>query len=125
MRTKIETSKAPLPGSAPYSQAIAAGNFIFTAGQLHLTPDGKLVEGTIEDKTHRVMKNLQAVLETAGVTFADVVKTTIYVTDMADYKKVNEVYASYFSPPYPARETVCVIALPLGAKVEISMIAMK
>lgn len=125
MRTIIETIKAPSPGSAPYSQAIVMGNMIFTAGQIPLLPEGTLLEGTIEEKTHQVMKNLQAVLTAADASFADVVKTTIYVTDMADYGKVNEVYASYLSPPYPARETICVKALPLGATVEISLVAMK
>ncbi len=125
MKVKIETPQAPLPKGMPYSQAIASGNMIFTAGQIHVTPDGKLLDGTIEEQTHQVMKNLSAVLEAAGATFADVVKTTIYVTDMASYAKVNEVYGSYMTEPYPARETVCVKELPLGADIEISMIAKK
>lgn len=124
MKQKIETIKAP-KAAGPYSQAIASGNLIFTSGQIHLTPEGKFVEGTIEEQTHQVMKNLQAVLEAAGVSFKDVVKTTIYVTDLANYGKVNEVYGSYFSDPFPARETVQVMALPLGAKVEISLVAVK
>ncbi len=124
MKGKIETPKAP-KAAGPYSQAIVAGKMIFTSGQVHLTPEGKLLEGTIEEKTHQVMKNLQAVLTSAGATFADVVKTTIYVTDMSIYSKLNEVYGSYMSDPYPARETICVKALPLGAAVEISMIAIK
>ena len=125
MKTRIETNKAPLPGKIPYSQAIIAGNFVFTAGVIYLTLEGKLLEGSIEKQVHQIMKNLQAILEAAGVGFADVVKTTIYVTNMSLYQHVNEVYGSYFSDPYPARETVCVKELPLGAKVEISMIAMK
>ena len=124
MKTKIITDKAP-KAVGPYSQAIIDGNLIFTSGQIHLTSDGKLVQGSIEDQVHQIMKNLQAVLEAAGVSFADVVKTTIYVTDMSTYGKVNEVYGSYFSDPFPARETVCVKELPLGAKLEISMIAVK
>ena len=124
MKTKIITDKAP-KAVGPYSQAIIDGNFIFTSGQIHLTSDGKLVQGSIEDQVHQIMKNLQAVLEAAGVSFADVVKTTIYVTDMSTYGKVNEIYGSYFSDPYPARETVCVKELPLGAKIEISMVAVK
>jgi len=123
--TKVETTKAPQPKSAPYSQAIKAGNFIFTAGQIHLTPDGQLVEGTIEDQTHQIMRNLQAILKQAGASFANVVKTTIYVTDMSTYGQVNLVYGSYFKAPFPARETVCVKELPLGAKIEISLIAVK
>ncbi len=124
MKTKVETTGAP-KAAGPYSQAIVVDNMIFTAGQIHLTPDGTLLEGTIEDQTHQVMKNLKAVLEAAGVTFADVVKTTIYVTDMSVYGKINEVYGSYMSDPFPARETVAVKKLPLGAKVEISMIVVK
>lgn len=124
MKSKIATDGAP-KATGPFSQAIVEGNTVFTAGQIHLTPEGKLLEGTIEEKVHRVMQNLQAILESAGVSFADVVKTTIYITDMADYAKISEVYGTYMSDPYPARETVCVKELPLGAKVEISMIANK
>ena len=124
MKTKVETTQAP-KAVGPYSQAVINGNLIFTSGQIHLTPKGNLLEGTVEEKTHQVMKNLKAVLEMAGVTFADVVKTTIYITDMADYAKLNEVYGSYMSNPFPARETVSVKALPLGATLEISMIAVK
>lgn len=125
MKTKIETSKAPLPGSGPFSQAIMTEEIVFTSGQIYLTPEMKLVEGTIEEQIHQIMKNLQAVLEEAGVGFANVVKSTVYVTGMDIYPKVNEVYGSYFSAPYPAREVVCVKELPLGAKVEISMVAVR
>ena len=125
MKTKIETAKAPLPGKSPHSQAIVANGFVFTQGSIYLTPEGKLLEGTIEEQIHQIMKNLKAILQEADVTFADVVKTTIYMTDMSLYGKINEVYGSYFSDPYPAREAVCVKELPLGAKVEISMIAVK
>ena len=124
MKTKIETANAP-KATGPFSQAIASGNMVFTSGQVYLTADGKLLEGSIEAQTHQVMKNLKAILEAAGVTFSDVVKATIYVTDMSLYGKINEIYASYFSQPFPARETVCVKELPLGAKLEISMIAIK
>src|SRR3972149_6042044 len=109
----------------PFSPSVTKGNFVFTSGQVYLTAEGKLLEGTIKEQTHQVMKNLQGVLEKAGVSFTDVVKTTIYLTDMGSYADVNEVYASYFSEPYPARETVCVKELPLGARLEISMIASK
>lgn len=122
MKQKIEIGKSP-KAIGPYSQAIINGNIIFTSGQIHLTPDGKLLDGTIEEQAHQVMKNLRNVLEKAGVTFDEVIKTTIYVTDMSVYGKINEVYGSYLKAPYPARETVCVKELPLGAKVEISMIA--
>ncbi|OGI15777.1 hypothetical protein A3K63_00175 [Candidatus Micrarchaeota archaeon RBG_16_49_10] len=124
MKKKIETKGAP-PAAGPYSQAIEAGKMVFTSGQIHLAPNGKMVSGTIEEEAHQVMKNLQAVLKEAGLSFKDVVKTTIFVIDMAVYGKINEVYAKYMSDPYPARETVCVKELPLGARVEISMIAVK
>lgn len=123
MKIKIETLDAPLPKTTPFSQAIQKDNFILTSGQIYLTPDGTLLEGTIDEQVHQVMKNLQAILTAAGASFSDVVKTTIYVTDMSIYGNVNAVYGSYLSDPYPARETVCVKELPLGAKVEISMIA--
>ena len=123
MNKKVEINKAPLPNKSPHSQAIIANGFVFTQGSIYLTPEGKLLEGTIEEQIHQIMKNLQAILEEAGTSFKNVVKTTIYMTDMSLYGKVNEVYASYFSDPYPAREAVCVKELPLGAKVEISMIA--
>lgn len=125
MKTKIETTKAPTAGASPHSQAIVANNFVFTQGSIYLTADGELLDGTIEEQVHQVMKNLRAILEAAGVSFADVVKTTIYMTDMSLYGDVNKVYGSYFSEPYPAREAVCVKELPLGAKVEISMVAAK
>ncbi len=124
MKTKVETTQAPKV-VGPYSQAISVENFIFTSGQIHVTTEGKLLKGTIAEQTHQVMKNLKAVLEAAGVTFAEVVKTTIYVINMDDYGKINEVYGSYITDPFPARETVCVKALPLGAALEISMIAIK
>lgn len=119
---KVESNKAP-KAAGPFSQAVIDENFVFTSGQVYLTPEGKLLEGTTEQQVHQIMQNLQNILETAGTGFSKVVKTTIYVTDMSLYGKVNEVYGSYFSDPYPARETVCVKQLPLGAQVEISMIA--
>ena len=124
MKQKITTDKAP-KASGPFSQAIEENGFVFTSGQIYLTPEDKLLEGTIEEQVHQVMKNLGAVLEAAGTSFKNVVKTTIYVTDMSLYGKVNEVYGSYMSDPYPARETICVKELPRNAKVEISMVATK
>src|SRR5687768_6413766 len=110
MKIKVETPNAPIPekDGLPFSQAIIAGNLVFTQGCVHMTPEGKLLEGTIEEQIHQIMKNLQAILEAAGVTFADVVKTTIYTTDMSLYDTINEIYASYVSAPYPVRDTVCV-----------------
>jgi 2-iminobutanoate/2-iminopropanoate deaminase len=124
MKTKIETANAP-KATGPFSQGVVNENIIFTSGQVYLTKEGKLLEGSIEEQTHQVMKNLKAILEAAGTTFNDVVKTTIYVTDMSLYGKINETYGSYFSEPFPARELVCVKELPLGARLEISMVAIK
>lgn len=110
--------------SIPYSPFIIKNGFVFTAGQIHLK-DGELLNGSITEQTHQVMKNLEKVLSDAGVTFSDVVKTTIYMTDMEYYGEINEVYATYFKDGFPAREAVAVKALPLGAKIEISMVAAK
>ena len=109
----------------PISKFREANGLIYTSGQVYLTPEGKLLEGTIEEKVHQIMKNLEEILKEAGTSFNKVIKTTIYVTDMAIYGNVNEIYATYFTEPYPAREVVCVKELPLGAEVEISMVASK
>jgi 2-iminobutanoate/2-iminopropanoate deaminase len=124
MKKRIDSPHAPA-ATAHFSQAIQAGNLIFTAGQIHLNASGELLTGTIEEETHQVMKNLKAVLEAAGASFKDVVKASVYLTDLSVYPKVKEVYASYMSEPYPARETIGANELPLGARVEISMIAVK
>ncbi|MBI2445908.1 RidA family protein [Candidatus Micrarchaeota archaeon] len=121
-KQKIGSPHAP-KAVGPYSQAVEAGGYVFLSGQIPVGPDGTLLQGSVEEQVRQIMANLQAVLEAADLSFADVVKTTIYLTDMADFGKVNPVYGSYFSEPFPARETVCVKALPLGAQVEISMIA--
>ena len=107
----------------PLSPFIEINGLIFTSGQVYLTENGSLLEGNISEQTHQVMKNLEKVLKLAGSSFFDVVKTTIFVTDMSIYGEVNEVYASYFDGSYPAREVIGVKELPLGAKIEISMIA--
>ncbi len=124
MMKRIDAKNAP-KATGPFSQAIETGKMLFTSGQVHLTPEGKLLTGSIEEETLQVMKNLEAILKEAGFSFKDVVKTAIFVTDMSVYGKINEVYGSYMSDPFPARETVCVKELPLGARVEISMIAIK
>lgn len=123
MKIKVETTKAMLPNGSPHSQAIIANNFVFTQGVICLTPEGKILEGKFEEQVHQIMSNLNEILTEAKSSFENVVKTTIYVTDLSTYGKVNEVYKSYFKEPYPARETVCVKELPLEAQVEISMIA--
>ena len=119
----VETTEAPA-AIGPYSQAIKAGNLIFLSGQIPLDPKtGNLITTGIEDETHRVMKNIQAILEAADVTFQDIIKTTIFLKSMDDFAQVNAVYASYFTGNFPARETVEVSGLPKGARVEISVIA--
>ena len=125
MKTKVETKDAPMaPGLL--SQAIVSNGIIYVAGQIHSTTDGKLVEGSTEEKVHQIMKNLQAILKAADSSFGDVVKVNIYVTDIAELPKLNEVYKTYFTQePLPVREAVCVKALPLGASIEISLIAAK
>jgi reactive intermediate/imine deaminase len=115
-------SKKP---ALPFSPSIAKNGFIFTSGQVYLTKEGKLLEGTIEEQTKQVMENLKEVLKNAGASFKDVVKTTIYTTDMSLYGRISDTYGTFLSEPYPTREMVCVKELPLGAKVEISMIAFK
>src|SRR5450432_3294202 len=110
----------------PYSQAIVAGNLIFTSGQIPLDPATQtLVTGDIRAQTERVMENLGAVLKAAGVDFPQVVKSTIFLADLADFAVVNEVYGKRFLSNPPARSTVQVAALPKGAKVEIELIALK
>jgi 2-iminobutanoate/2-iminopropanoate deaminase len=122
-RRVIRTPGAPV-AVGPYSQAIVSGPFLFTSGQIPLDPQtGVLEVGPIDAQTRRVMENLRAVLAEAGATFSDVVKATVYLADLADFKEMNTVYATYFPSDPPARSTVEVGALPLGARVEIDMIA--
>jgi 2-iminobutanoate/2-iminopropanoate deaminase len=122
MRT-IASAGAPA-ANGPYSQATAAGGFVFLSGQVPIDPKtGELVGGDIARQTDRVLDNLGAVLEAAGCSFADVVKTTIFLVDLGDFQAVNQTYAKRFSGPPPARATVQVAALPKGARVEIEAIA--
>lgn len=119
----INTTNAPA-AIGPYSQAVKSGNLLFVSGQIPIDPaTGKLVSGSIEEETHRVMKNLQAILTEAGADFSHVLKATIFIKNMNDFGKINEVYASYFTDNYPARETVEVARLPKDVNVEISVIA--
>jgi 2-iminobutanoate/2-iminopropanoate deaminase len=118
----ITTAKAKPIG--PYSVAIESGDLVFLSGQTPLDPNtGKLVEGDIAAQARQALENLKAILEAAGLGFGHVVKTTIFLTSMADFAAVNEVYKAYVGEPYPARSTIAVAALPMGAKVEIEMIA--
>jgi 2-iminobutanoate/2-iminopropanoate deaminase len=119
----VHTNNAP-KAIGPYSQAIRAGNALYTAGQVALDPEsGQLVEGGIEAQTRRVLDNLAAVLEAAGGTLANVVKTTVFMQDLGEFVAMNAVYAEYFTAQPPARSTVQVAGLPRGAKVEIECVA--
>lgn len=119
----IRTDKAPAP-IGPYNQAVMAGNLLFISGQIALdAATGELVQGDVKSETQKVMENLQAILTEAGFSFANIVKTSIFLKSMGDFAQVNEVYGSYFTDNPPARETVEVSALPKGVNVEISMIA--
>lgn len=119
----IHTSKAPA-AIGPYSQAVAANGFLFTAGQIALDPaTGQVVAGDVVAQTERVFANLAAVLEAAGASFADVVKTTVFLADMSDFPRMNEVYARAFGEARPARSTVQAAGLPRGVLVEIEAVA--
>lgn len=123
MKKIIQTGQAPA-AIGPYSQAVTSGGFVFCSGQIGLKADGKMVDGDIAVQTRQVMENLKSVLSAAGSGFEKVVKSTIYLADMADFPVVNEIYGSYFSAGnFPARATVGVAALPKGAKVEIDCVA--
>ena len=123
MKKIFETSNAPAP-IGPYSQAVALNGTLFMSGQIAINPEsGELVLDSIEAETHQVMKNIEAVLTEAGSTFNDVIKCSIFLSDMGNFGRVNEVYGSYFSSDFPARECVQVSVLPKNVNVEISVIA--
>ncbi len=123
MRTVVQTNAAPA-AIGPYSQAIRNGSLVFTAGQTGTDPaSGELVEG-VAAQAERALRNLSAILDAAGTSLERVVKTTIFLVDMADFDTVNQVYASHISSPFPARSTVAVSALPKGALVEIEAVAL-
>ena len=126
MKKIIFTEKAPAP-IGPYSQAVLSGNTLYTSGQIAINPEnGELVTGIIEDETRQVMENMKAVLEAAGMDFENVIKATIFISDMNDFARINTVYGAYFNEKTaPARETVQVACLPKNVNVEISMIAVK
>lgn len=124
-REPIYTKNAPEP-IGPYSQAVKAGDMIFFSGQIAIDPaTGEMSTGDVLEQTQQVMKNIKALLEASGAGFENIVKTSIFLKDMNDFPKVNEVYGSYFSANYPARETVEVSRLPKDALVEISVIVAK
>jgi 2-iminobutanoate/2-iminopropanoate deaminase len=125
MKTVINTTNAPAP-IGPYSQAIEAGNFVFFSGQVAINPvTNELVLDDIKTETTQVMENIKALLTEAGINFSNIVKTTIFLKDMQSFTQVNEVYGSYFTDKFPARETVAVAGLPKNVNVEISVTAIK
>ena len=125
MKTIINTKEAPQP-IGPYNQAVDAGGFLFISGQIAIdAASGKMMTDDITTETHTVLKNLKAILTEAGLSFDAIVKTTIFLSDMDNFALVNEIYGSYFSGDFPARETVEVSVLPKNVNVEISAIAVK
>ncbi len=123
MRKTIETKDAPTP-IGPYSQGVIANGILYSSGQIAIHPDsGELLTNTIKEETHQVMKNIEALLKQAELTFDNVLKCSIFLSDMDLFQSVNEIYGSYFSAPYPARECVAVKGLPKGVNVEITVIA--
>lgn len=125
MKKIINTPNAPAP-IGPYSQAVLSNDILYVSGQIAINPQtNDLMINSVQEETHQVMSNLSAVLSAAGLSFHDVVKTTIFLSDMDLFPVVNEIYGSYFSSDFPARETVAVAGLPKGVNVEISLIAVK
>jgi 2-iminobutanoate/2-iminopropanoate deaminase len=123
MKTIFNTNNAPAP-IGPYSQAVSAGNFLFVSGQIALNPaTGQLVTDDIKTETKQVMDNIKAILVEAGIDFSNIIKTSIFLTDMQNFAQVNEVYGTYFKEAFPARETVQVAGLPKGVNVEITVTA--
>ena len=123
MKKVISTTKAPA-AIGPYSQAIQVGNLIYTSGQIPIDPANSVfVEGGIKEQTRQSLLNVKAILEEAGLTMNDVVKTTVFMADMNDFAEMNAVYAEFFTEPYPARSAVAVKTLPKGALVEIEVVA--
>jgi 2-iminobutanoate/2-iminopropanoate deaminase len=123
MREAIATPAAP-SAIGPYSQAIKAGDFLFVSGQIALDPGtGTLIDGGIQDQTHRVLQNVGAILTAAGTSFDQVVKTTVYLVDMSEFAAMNEVYGTYFPAPAPARATIQAARLPRDVRVEIDVVA--
>jgi 2-iminobutanoate/2-iminopropanoate deaminase len=123
-KTQISTTKAPA-AIGPYSQAIRSGQFLYTSGQIPLDPTtGTIVGDDVQTQTHRVLQNMQALLESAGASLNSVIKTTVFLTSMSDFQAMNEVYATYFGDVAPARSTVAVVELPRKALVEIECVAL-
>ncbi|WP_169754447.1 RidA family protein [Campylobacter curvus] len=124
MKKAISTTNAP-KAIGPYSQAILANGFLFVSGQLGVSPGGEFTGSNVEAQAEQSMQNIKNILAEAGLGFENVVKTTIFLADMNDFAKVNEIYAKHFSEPFPARSTVAIKTLPKNALVEIEVVAVK
>lgn len=125
MKKIINTSNAP-KAIGPYSQAVWAGDLLFLSGQIALCPEtGAFLNSSLEEESHQVMKNIKSILNAAEMDYQNIVKSSIFLKDMNDFAEVNQIYASYLSEPFPARETVEVARLPKDARIEISIIAKK
>ncbi len=123
MKQIVKTQKAPA-AIGPYSQAVRVGSLLFTSGQIPINPaTGQMVEGGIKEQTRQSLLNVEAILQEAGLTMGNVVKTTVFMADMNDFADMNAIYAEFFSEPYPARSAVAVKTLPKGALVEIEVVA--
>lgn len=123
-RTPVITAKAPA-AIGPYSQGMSSGEMVFVSGQTPLLADGSMAAGGVAEQTEQCLKNVTMILAGAGLTMNDVIKTTVFMTDLGQFAAMNEVYAKHFKPPYPARATVQVAALPKGAAVEIEAVAVR
>ena len=124
MKEQVSTDDAPKADHI-LSRGIISNGTIYVAGQIHSKPDGSMVEGSVKEKVDQIMQNIAAILKATDTTLDNIVKVVIYVTDMAQMPELNEVYPTYFTEPFPVREAVCVQALPLGATIEISVVAAK
>lgn len=123
MKQPATTQNAP---DAPFlSQAIISNGTVYVSGQIHSKADGSVIDGSVKEKVEQIMQNISEILKSADATLDDIVKVVIYVTDMTQMPELNEVYPTYFNEPFPVREAVCVQALPLGATIEISVVAEK
>ena len=121
-KTVIKPKKAA-PAAGPYNHAVRVGDMLFCAGQIPLDPNGNLVGGDIKAQTERVLENVKVILEDQGLNFENVVKSTVFLTNLADFAGMNEIYSKYFTADFPARSTIQVAALPRGANVEIEVVA--
>lgn len=122
MKKEINTTHAPR-ATGLLSQAVEANGFVYVSGQIHNTVEGELLQSSTSGKVEQIMQNVAEILKAAGLGLDDIVKVTIYVTDMSSREEINQIYPTFFAPPYPARDLICVKELPLGASIEISVVA--